>query len=204
MMFDNTVLDEFDPDLRPALYKKDNGKPGAASSTDANGQGEISLPQQGVKLTTRKCMSIEMPIKLRKELLSWQVVYHRGASDASAIKAGDTKFTDFQLREACEGGSVLLRWKVYQKFQPEVQGYVDHMAQTEVECTFRAPEKKQADLVDQAQGQKAAAGSKKKSADPFAGSDLAKDDTKIASNKKKGGPQPDGSWPFPSGAAGAH
>ncbi|EEF27804.1 conserved hypothetical protein [Ricinus communis] len=77
------------------------------------------------------------------------------------------------------------------------------MAQTEVECTFRAPEKKQVDLVDQAQGQKPAAG-KKKSQDPFAGSDLAKDNTKIASTKKKGGPQPDGSWPFPSGAAGAH
>lgn len=178
-LFDNTILDEFDPDLRTALYKRDTSKPGAASGTNAEGQGEMSLPQQGIKLTARKCLSIQMPIKLKKDLTGWQIVYHRGASDASEIKAGDVKFSDFTLVDACEGGSALLRFKAYQKLPPELQGYVDHMAQTEVECTFRAPEAKQEDLVDQA---KKGARSQKKTAaekaaagdDPFAGSDLAR------------------------------
>ncbi|HTI18641.1 MAG TPA: hypothetical protein VL598_13325 [Trinickia sp.] len=56
------------------------------------------------------------------------------------------------------------------------------MAQTEVECTFRAPEQTQADLVDQAQGRGKRSVPKKKTAaekvggddDPFKGSDLAR------------------------------
>jgi hypothetical protein len=172
MMFDNTILDEFDKDLRPALYRKDTGK----IKTDDEGQSELTLPVPDVKLTARKCPSIEMPIKLRKDLAGWQIVYHRGATEASDIKAGDVRFSDYQLRDACEGGLVLLRFKAYQKFPPEVQGYVDHMAQTEVECTFRAPEKKQEDLVDQANKgrskKKAAAEKVGAEGDPFANTDI--------------------------------
>ena len=188
MMFDNTILDEFDADLRAALYKKESGKPKA----NAEGQGELTLPRDDIKLTARKCMAIEFPIKLRKDLAGWHVTYHRGATEASDIKAGDVKFSDFVLKDACDGGSVLLRFKAYQKFPPEVQGFVDHMAQTEVECTFRALEQKQEDLVD-----KVSKGSKKKTAaqkvggsdDPFANSDLAQDDTRIEGEQPEGDEQ---------------
>lgn len=197
-MFDNTILDEFDPDLRAALYKAEDGKPKA----DDNGQGEFAMPVQGLKLTARKCLSIQMPMKLRKDLSGWSVVYHRGASEQSDVKAGDVKFSDFTLVDACEGGSVMLRFKAYQKLQPEVQGYVDHMAQTEVECTFRQPEKTQSDLVDEAN--KASKRSRKKTAaekiaeegDPLAGSDLAQDHTRIDPSV----PMSAEAWPFPAGA----
>lgn len=201
-MFDNTILDEFDSDLRVALYKKGSGK--LASGANEDGQEEMALPQPGVKLTARKCQSIQMPIKLRKELVGWQIVYHRGASEQSAIKAGDVKFSDFTLVDACEGGSCLLRFKAYQKLPPEVQGYVDHMAQTSVECTFRMPENKQEDLVDQAQGQAQNRKSNKKKTvaekieeegDPLAGSDLARG----APNGPKDDAAPSSTehWPFP-------
>ncbi|SAL59378.1 hypothetical protein AWB71_03275 [Caballeronia peredens] len=189
-MFENTILDEFDPDLREALYKPEDGKP----KLDDKGQESFTMPLKGVKLTARKCLSIQMPMKLRKDLAGWQVVYHRGASEQSDVKAGDVKFSDFTLVDACEGGSVMLRFKGYQKLQPEVQGYVDHMAQTEVECTFREPENKQTDLVEEAD--KKAKSAKKKTAaekvggsdDPFANSDLAQDDTRIEPNPE---PQPE-------------
>lgn len=173
--FDNTILDEFDKDLRPALYKAEDGSPKANEA----GQGEFTMPLQDVKLTARKCLTIQMPMKLRKEMAGWQVVYHRGATPQSDIVASDVRFSDFVMVDACEGGSVPLRFKGYQKLPPELQGYVDHMAQTEVECTFRAPEAKQEDLVDQAQKggrnkKKTAAEKVGTDGDPFAGSDLAR------------------------------
>lgn len=178
--FDNTVLDEFDADLLPTLYKEEDGSP----KVDAKGQEGFTMPVQGVKLTARKCMWVPMPLKLRKELEDWQIVYHRGATPQSDIKALEVRFSDFVLVDACEGGTTPLRFKAYQKLPPELQGYVDHMAQTEVECTFLAPENKQTDLVDQARKAKAP---KKKTAaekiaeegDPLAGSDLAQDSTRI-------------------------
>lgn len=181
--FDNTVLDEFGDDLLMTLYREEDGAP----KIDDNGQEGIPTPQPGVKLTARKCQWIPMPMKLRKVLEGWQVVYHRGATPQSDIKAMDVKFSEFVLVDACEGGTTPLRFKAYQKLPPELQGYVDHMAQTEVECTFRAPEQTQADLVDQAQGR--GRGNKKKTAaekvggsdDPFANSDLAQDETRIES-----------------------
>lgn len=204
--FENTILDEFDTDLRPSLYKKEDGKP----RENENGQGEMTLPQPGVKLTVRKCLSIQMPLKLRKDLAGWQVIYHWGASESSEIKAGDVKFSDFTLVDACQGGTCVLRFKAYQKLPPELQGYVDHMAQTEVQCTFRAPEKKQEDLVDQAN--KGKRGGKKKTAaekiaeegDPLAGSDLAQDHTRIESKPPKGEQNArDGVvWPFPNARLG--
>lgn len=192
-MFENTILDEFDTDLRPALYKAEDGK----AVHDDSGQGEFSMPLPDVKLTVRKCLSIQMPLKLRKDLVGWGVVYHWGATEQSDIKAGDVKFSDFTLVDACQGGSCLLRFKAYQKLPPEQQGFVDHMAQTEVECTFIAPKaSEQGDLL--AEDEKKRKGGKKKSlaekikesGDPLAGSDLAQDDTRIESTAE--GVEPEG------------
>lgn len=201
--FDNTVLDEFGDDLLTTLFKEEDGKP----KTDADGNGELTMPLPGVKLTARKCQWIPMPLKLRKILEGWQIVYHRGASPQSDIKAMDVKFSDFVLVDACEGGTTPLRFKAYQKLPPELQGYVDHMAATEVECTFRAPEKTQADLVDQAQGKgrkkKTAAEKIAESGDPLAGSDLAQDHTRIEGTPPDGeqASRDGGAWPFPGPGA---
>lgn len=172
-MFDNTILDEFDPDLRTALYKAEDGKP-----KNDDGQGEFALPLPDVKLTARKARSIQGPIKFSKNLAGWTVIYHYGANEESAIKANDVKFTDFTLVEACEGGSCLMRFKAYQKLPPEKQGFVDHMAQTSIECTFVAPEDKQVDFVEN--GKNKPKRERKKTAaekvggddDPFAGTDI--------------------------------
>jgi hypothetical protein len=180
-MFENTILDKFDPELRAAIYKAEDGKPKHAD----DGQGEFAMPLEGIKLTARKCKSVQGPIKFSKVLAGWEVVYHYGASEASAIKANDVRFSDFVLKEACEGGSCLLSFKAYQKLAPEVQGFVDHMAQTSIECTLKEPIDTQTDFVDdQKKGKR---GGKKKTAaekvggsdDPFANSDLAQDGTKI-------------------------
>lgn len=186
--FDNTVLEEFGDDLLPTLYREEDGSP----KVDDKGQEGFDMPLQGVKLTARKCQWIPMPLKLRKVLEGWQIVYHRGATPQSDIKAMDVKFSDFVLVDACEGGTTPLRFKAYQKLPPELQGYVDHMAQTEVECTFRQPENTQTDLVDEAH-KAAKKSTKKKTAaekiaeegDPLAGSDLAQDHTRIESDAER-------------------
>jgi hypothetical protein len=188
--FDNSVLNEFGDEMLPTLYKEEDG----SAKVDEKGQGGLTIPMPGVKLTARKNLWIPMPMKLRKELENWQIVYHRGASEQSAITANDVKFSDFMLVDASEGGSCLTRFKAYQKLPPEVQGYVDHMAQTEVECTFRAPEKTQADLVDQAnkaskKKKKTAAEKIAEEGDPLAGTEFARD------------AQPADKWPeFPEDA----
>jgi hypothetical protein len=195
--FDNTVLAEFGEDLLDTLYKEEDGEP----KTDKNGNGELTMPLPGMKLTARKCQWIPMPLKLRKVLEGWQIVYHRGASPQSDIKAMDVRFSDFVLVDACEGGTTPLRFKAYQKLPPELQGFVDHMAATEVECTFRAPEKTQEDLVDQAQ--KRGRGRPKKTAaekvqaegDPFEGSDLA------AAQANAQAARDSGERPFPQGVS---
>lgn len=174
--FDNTILNDFGDEMLSTLYKEEDGSP----KVDDKGQEGFTIPMPGVKLTARRNMWIPMPMKLRKELADWQVIYHRGATEQSDVKAHDVKFSDFMLVDAAEGGSCLMRFKAYQKLQPEVQGYVDHMAATEVECTFRAPEQSQADLIDQAnksskKKKKTAAEKIGTDADPFAGSDLARD-----------------------------
>jgi hypothetical protein len=193
-MFENTILDEFDPDLRTALYKADDGK----LKTAEDGQGEFAMPLEGIKLTARKCQSVQGPIKFSKILTGWEVIYHYGANEASAIKAKDVKFTEFTLVEACDGGSVLLSFKAYQKLPPEVQGFVDHMAKTSVECTFRAPVDTQVDFVDESK--KKGRGKKKTAAekageDPFAGTDIPP----LAEGEQA---SRDGTaWPFPSPGA---
>lgn len=190
--FDNTVLENFGDDLLPTLYKEEDGAP----KSDSNGHGELTMPVPDLKLTARKCQWIPMPLKLRKILEGWQIVYHRAASPQSDIKAMDVRFSDFILVDACEGGTTPLRFKAYQKLPPELQGYVDHMAATEVECTFRAPENTQADLIDQAnksskKKKKTAAEKIAEEGDPLAGTEFARD-------AKQQEPEATGDvWPFP-------
>lgn len=173
---DNTVLDTFDKDARTAFYERDTG-----NKTVSEGQGELSLPRQDVELTKRRCVNIETPLHFRKEFDGYTIVFHRGATEKSDITLSEVKLDDF-TGDPQDGGSVLMACNAYMKPPVEQRGYIDHMSKTEIEITLTPPTEKQADLVD-----KAGKGSKKKTAaekagtdaDPFAGSDLAKDETRI-------------------------
>lgn len=174
---DNTVLDVLEPGLRKAFYEKDNGK----TKTDEEGQGELSLPRQDVDLTQRKLPLVNMPLKLSKELAGYHLTYHCGASEASEIRLAEVELSDFAVNLQ-PGGTVTVIFNAYSKPGADVQGRIDHMAQTEIEISLIAPEERQQELKP-ADGK----GSRKKTAaektggsdDPFAGSDLAQDDTKI-------------------------
>ncbi|HTI18640.1 MAG TPA: hypothetical protein VL598_13320 [Trinickia sp.] len=115
--FDNSILLEFGgEDMLETLYKEEDGEP----KSDAKGHGELTLPVPGVKRTARRNLWVPMPMKLSKILDGWQIVYHRGATPQSDIKAMDVKFSDFVLVEACEGGTTPLRFKGYQKLPPGI------------------------------------------------------------------------------------
>lgn len=174
---DNTVLDVLEPGLRKAFYEKDNGK----SQANDEGQGELSLPRQDLDLTQRKLPLVNMPLKLKKEMAGYRLVYHCGATETSQIKLAEVALSDFSV-DLQPGGTVVVMFSTYSKPGADVQGRIDHMAQTEIEISLIAPEEKQPELKPE--GSK---GSRKKTAaekaggseDPFAGSDLAQDDTRI-------------------------
>lgn len=194
---DNTVLDVFEPGLRTAFYEKDNGK----VKTADDGQQEFSLPREDVDLTSRKLIGVSMPLKIKKEMAGYELIYHCGATEQSFIKLGEVGLSDFSF-DLQQGGSVLVVFNAYSKPSADVQGRIDHLAQTEVEITLRAPTAKQVDLVDEAN--KASKKARKKTAaekiaeegDPLAGSDLAQDHTRIDPSV----PMSAEAWPFPAGA----
>jgi hypothetical protein len=173
---DNTVLDILEPGLRKAFYEKDNGKP----KTGDDGQQEMSLPREDLDLTSRKLVGVHMPLKIKKEMAGYELVYHCGASEQSEIKLGEVQLSDFSL-DLQPGGTVLVMFSAYSKPGADVQGRIDHLAQTEIEITLTPPTEKQPDLVDKAKGsrKKTAAEKIAEEGDPLAGSDLAQDSTRI-------------------------
>jgi hypothetical protein len=179
---DNLVLDVFEPGLRKAFYEKDNGKQKAGD----DGQQELSLPRQDLDLTARKLIGIQMPLKVKKEFAGYELVYHCGATEESFIKLGEVGLSDFSF-DLQQGGSVLVVFSAYSKPSAAVQGRIDHLAQTEIEITLRAPTAKQEDLVEKSQKPKKKTAPEKiaEEGDPLAGSDLAQDDTRIESNAER-------------------
>ncbi|WP_244191319.1 hypothetical protein [Ralstonia insidiosa] len=173
---DNMVLDVLEPGLRKAFYEKDNGK----TQTNDAGQDEMSLPRQDVDLTQRKLPLVNMPLKLTKELAGYHLTYHCGASEASEIRLAEVELSDFAVNLQ-PGGTVTVVFNAYSKPGADVQGRIDHMAQTEVEISLIAPDEKQQELAGTSTkgAKKTAAEKKGGSDDPFAGSDLAQDDTRI-------------------------
>ncbi|WP_333992681.1 hypothetical protein [Burkholderia orbicola] len=86
-----------------------------------------------------------------------------------------------------DGGSALIACNAYVKPTVQDRGYIDHMAQTEIEITLTPPVPKSPDLVDKAQKPTASmskTAAEKADDDPFAGSDLARG-AKGARNAKK-------------------
>ncbi|MGN8062760.1 hypothetical protein ACTJK4_13970 [Ralstonia sp. 22111] len=173
----NMVLDVLEPGLRKAFYEKDNGK----TQTNDKGQEEMSLPRQDVDLTQRKLPLVNMPLKLAKELAGYKLIYHCGASEASEIRLAEVELSDFAVNLQ-PGGTVTVVFNAYSKPGADVQGRIDHMAQTEIEISLIAPEERQQELKPadgKSASKKTAAEKKGGSDDPFANSDLAQDHTKI-------------------------
>lgn len=176
---DNTILDELEPGLRQAFYIKASGKPKA----NDDGQQEMSLPREDVDLNERRFESVQMPLKLKKEYADHELTYMCGASEQSKIKLTEVKLSDFSV-DLQQGGSVLVMFSAYSKPGAEVQGRIDHMAQTEVEILLHPATKKQQDLIAEEQARAPKKTRKDKaSQDPFANSDLAQDDTRIDGNE---------------------
>ncbi|MEI5996793.1 hypothetical protein H3V53_06140 [Paraburkholderia bengalensis] len=219
----NEILDELDTHVRRAFYEKDSGKP----TVDAKGQTGMSLPRGDIELTKRRMLNVETPIRFKKEFVGYTIVFHRGATETSDIKLSEVNITNISA-DPQDDGMCLYEANAYMKPVAQVRGYIDHMSKSEIEITLTPPSSQQPDLVDQANKAKrdgktadagksedadkqkadAAAGDAPKE-DPFAGTDLArgkvKTDAKVTTKgSRKGGPQPDGSWPFPSSPAGAH
>lgn len=166
---DNTILDILEPGLRKAFYEKDNGKPKTAD----DGQQEMALPREDLDLTSRKLAGVHMPLKIKKEMAGYALIYHCGASEESFIKLGDVSLSDFSL-DLQPGGTVLVMFSAYSKPGADVQGRIDHLAQTEIEITLTPPTEKQADLVDKAKAPKKKTAAEKAGGadDPFAGTDI--------------------------------
>ncbi|MET3631608.1 hypothetical protein [Burkholderia sp. 572] len=166
---DNTVLDVLEPGLRKAFYEKDTGK----AKVNDDGQSELSLPRQDLDLTQRRLPLVHMPLKLKKDFAGYRLVYHCGATEASEIKLGEVQLSDFSV-DLQPGGTVLVMFSSYSKPGADVQGRIDHMAQTEVEITLLPPEEKQTDLVGKDGKNTKKTAAEKAGDDPFAGSDLAR------------------------------
>jgi hypothetical protein len=189
---DNTILDVLEPGLRRAFYEKDNGK----ATTNNEGQDELPLPRQDLDLTKRKFPFVHMPLKIDKEFAGYKLVYHCGATETSEIKLGDVALSDFSV-DLQKGGTVLVVFGTYSKPGADVQGRIDHMAQTQIEISLIPPEEKQQELAPadkKGSRKKTAAEKAGGSDDPFAGSDLAQDDTRIEGEQNA---LNDGAWPFP-------
>lgn len=170
---DNTVLDDLERGLRQAYYEKDNGK----TSVDAEGQEELSLPRQDLALTKRKLPGVVMPVRLINEMAGYGLVFHCGASPESEIKLSEVGLDKFAV-DMQQGGTVLVTFAMYSKPGTDVQGRIDHMAQTEIEISLVPPATKQAELPINKTAKKKTRADKAES-DPFESSDLAQDETRI-------------------------
>lgn len=172
---DNTILEQFEPGLRKAFYEKDNGK----TKTAPDGQQEMTLPREDLDLTSRKLVGVQMPLKIKKEMAGYELVYHCGASEESFIKLGEVGLSDFSF-DLQDGGSVLVVFNAYSKPAADVQGRIDHMLQSEIEVSLIAPTAKQAELAPAKTTKKKTAAEKiAEEGDPLSGSDLAQDESRI-------------------------
>ena len=171
---DNTTLDTLDKHLRLAFYERENGKP----RVEPSGQEGMPLPRVDVELTARKSVNVQMPLRLKNEYDGYTIVFHRGATEASAIRLTEVRLTDFDV-DLQDGGSVLYSCNAYVKPTVNDRGPIDHMSKTEIEVTLTPPAAKPDDLVDKANKGRTATAKKtaaeKAGDDPFAGSDLARE-----------------------------
>ncbi|PVX84313.1 hypothetical protein [Paraburkholderia unamae] len=221
----NTILIPLDKQLRSAFYQK----PTSASADPKSGQTKIDTSNVEDGISQLKFPWWTQWIEIPGDLVGWVLTFHTGNSERSHIVLEDAKVSAFAVLPK-DLGITLLKCKAIVHPSAHEKGKIDELLQTEVKISILPPDSAaQGDMIghppqteaqDDASenegddpeahdpdvfGEQPAASGDAPLEDPFAGTDLArgvvKSDAKVTTKKtRKGGPQPDGSWPFPSGA----
>lgn len=215
----NTVLDELDDNgLREAFYRK----PQKASMDPKTKQTKIDTSSVEDGISQLKFPWWQQWIDIPGELIGWNLSLHVGNTERSHIVLDDAKVSAWQVMPK-DLAITLVKCKAIVHPTAGEKGRIDELLQTDVKISILPPQQaeqgsllpsgEQGDSQDEntseegeqeeRETQAAAASSEAPIEDPFAGSDLArgvvKSDAKVTTKKsRKGGPQPDGSWPFPS------
>ncbi|MEX3972216.1 hypothetical protein [Paraburkholderia caribensis] len=217
----NTILDRMDDHgLRSAFYCKRD-----SASVDKRGQTQIDTSSVNDGISKLRFPWWTQWIDVPGELTGWVLTLHTGNTERSHIVLEDAKVSAFQVLPK-DLAVTLVKCKAIVHPTAHEKGKIDELLQTDVPVSIMPPDAgQQAELpgtnTDASDGEESepedegwlaeenptAPSSDAPQEDPFAGSDLArgkvKSDAKVTTKKSrstKGGPQPDGSWPFPSGA----
>lgn len=211
----NTVLDRMVEGLRDAFYRK----PQSASVAPKSGQTLIDTSNVSDGISQLKFPWWQQWIDIPGELIGWNLSLHVGNTERSHIVLDDAKVSAWQVMPK-DLAITLVKCKAIVHPTAGEKGRIDELLQTDVKISILPPQQaeqgelpgtttEQTEPEDEGwlagenpEPQEAA--SEAPIEDPFAGSDLArgkvKSDAKVTTKKtRKGGPQPDGSWPFPSG-----
>ena len=216
----NTVLDRMDGNgLREAFYRK----PKSASVDTKTKQSNLDVSNVADGISQLKFSWWQQWIDIPGELLGWVLTLHTGNTERSHIVLDEAKVSAFAVLPK-DLGITLVKCKAIAHPTAGEKGRIDELLQTDVKISILPPQQaEQGELPgttteqpepetepedegwlagENPESQEAA--SEAPIEDPFAGSDLArgvvKSDAKVTTKKaRKGGPQPDGSWPFPSG-----
>lgn len=164
------LLDHFDTALRPMLFRRPQPKPGDLPMEDGNDLVELRFPFM---------RNLDWANKYSGYLLR----FHIGASGADDVPLGECGLKDIRFTTQ-EGGNVAISFMVSAHPKDEQDhGTIARRVQQEVFITLLPPDKPVDLLGDTGEsagaGKKRGRGKKAPSEDPFAGSDLAEDDTRI-------------------------
>ena len=163
-----SLLDQFDSALRAMHYRRPQPMPGALPLKDENDLIELRFPFM---------RNLEWQNKYAGYLLR----FHIGASGSDDVLLGECGLKDIRFTTQ-EGGNVGISLMVSaHPKDDEDHGKIARRVQQEIFITLTPPEKPVDLLGEVPEGaRKSKRGRKAKSTDPFAGSDLAQDDTRIA------------------------
>lgn len=119
----NDVLSEFDPSLKPALYKK------------SDAQGDL-IDEPG-HLPALK-FHLMGAIKWGKDLAGYETIIHYGVSGAQDIRLIECQVDNFRF-DCQDGGTVAVSFRVIAHPEPTELGRLCEMIQQEVEMSLIEP-----------------------------------------------------------------
>lgn len=173
----NRRLDVFDDGLRHAFWRIPEGN---------ESQPTLGMDPDDLEgLTERRFPWFQQDIEIERELAGYTLIIDFGINEDSAIELEAKKIDGFKIGVR-DHGLFALRHRFIVHPTTIEKGRIEEMLQQEIKVTLRAPKvPEQGDLLETAE--KRGRGRPKKTAaekvgtseDPFAGSDLAKDDTRI-------------------------
>lgn len=222
----NTVLDRMDNNgLREAFYRKPT-----SASVDRKGQTSIDTSNVEDGLSQLKFSWWQQWIDIPGDLIGWVLTLKIGNTERSHIVLDEAKISAFAVLPKDLGIALVKckaivhptaheKGKIDELLQTEVKIAILPPTEAEQGKLPGMGEQQNDDQQDEdaddereeGANEQAAAGPESSvlgeppKVDPFAGTELArgvvKSDATVTTKKsRKGGPQPDGSWPFPAGA----